>query len=73
MKVYIAEYCFYDTSEVIGVFTSVEIAEKYISQSIHQCFGKKADISKYRSRYSISIEDVIGEQYYESICSYVGY
>ena len=73
MKVYIAEYCFYDTSEVIGVFTSVEIAEKYIERSIMTCFGKKAVVSKYRSRYSISIEDVISEQYYESICRYVGY
>ena len=61
MKVYIAEYCFYDTSEVIGVFTSVEIAEKYIERSIMTCFGKKADISKYRSLYHVSIEDVVGE------------
>ena len=60
-KVYLAEYRYYDSSELIGVFTSVDIAEKYIIQSIHQCFGKKADISKYRDRYTISIEDVITE------------
>ena len=61
MKVYVAEYRYYDDSSLIGLFTSKDIAEKYIIQSIQCCFGKKADISKYRSRYSISIEDVIGE------------
>ena len=61
MKVYIVEFRYYDDCFLVGLFTSKEIAEKYIIQSIHQCYGKKADISKYRSRYSISIEDVIGE------------
>jgi hypothetical protein len=61
MKVYIVVYRYWDDSEVIGVFTSADIAEKYIEQSILTCFGKKADISKYRDCYSVSIEDVIAE------------
>ena len=61
MKVYAVEYRDWDSSELIGVFTSAAVAEKYIEQSIKTCFGQKADIDKYRSRYSVSIEDVIGE------------
>lgn len=61
MKVYVVEYRFYGDCELIGLFTSSDIAEKYIEQSILTCFGKKADIDTYRSRYWVSIEDVIGE------------
>ena len=61
MKVYIVEFRYYDDCFLVGLFTSKDIAEKYIIQSIQCCFGKSADISKYRSRYSISIEDLIGE------------
>lgn len=61
MKVYVVEYRCYGDCELIGLFTSAAVAEKYIEQSILTCFGKKADIDKYRSRYYVSIEDVIGE------------
>ena len=61
MKVYVVEYRYWSDAELIGVFTSADIAEKYIERSILTCYGKKADISKYRDRYSVSIEDVIGE------------
>ena len=61
MKVYVVEYRNYDSSELIGVFSSVAVAEKYIERSIKCWAGDKADVSHYRSRYSISIEDVVGE------------
>jgi hypothetical protein len=61
MKVYVVEYRHWDDSELVGVFTSADIAEKYIEQSIKTCFGNKATTQMYRARYSIFIEDVIGE------------
>ena len=61
MKVYLVEYRYWDDAEVVGIFTSAAVAEKYIERSILTCFGKKADISKYRSLYHVSIEDVVGE------------
>jgi len=63
MKVYVVEYRCYGDCELIGLFTSAAVAEKYIEQDIKTCFGLKADIGKDvgRSRYYISIEDVIGE------------
>jgi len=59
MKVYVVEYRCYGDCELIGLFTSAAVAEKYIEQDIKTC----ADIGKDagRSRYYISIEDVIGE------------
>ena len=61
MKVYVVEYRDYDSSQLIGVFTSAAVAEKYIEQSIKIWAGPKADVSKYRARYSVSIEDVVEE------------
>ena len=61
MKVYVVEYRDWDSNELIGVFTSAAVAEKYIEQSIRTWSGDVADISKYRARYYVSIEDVIGE------------
>jgi hypothetical protein len=62
MKVYVVEYRYYgDDSEFIGIYTSAAVAEKYIQQNIQMCWGKNADIKEFRSRYFISIEDVIGE------------
>ena len=53
MKVYLVEYRYWDDAEVVGIFTSAAVAEKYIERSILTCFGKKADISKYRSLYHV--------------------
>lgn len=62
MKVYLVEYRYCDDSSVLGIYTSRDVAEKHINQNIEMAFGKKAlTDSKYRSRYSISIEDLIGE------------
>lgn len=61
MKVYVVEWrCFGDT-EVVGVYTSAAVAEKYIVQSIQMCYGKDAKIENYRDRYFVSIEDVVSE------------
>ena len=43
MKVYVVEYRNYDSSELIGVFSSVAVAEKYIKRSIKCWAGDKAD------------------------------
>lgn len=61
MKVFVVEFRYYDDCFLVGLFTSSDIAEKYITQSIQSLYGKKADIDTYRSRYYVSIEDVIGE------------
>lgn len=61
MKVFVVEYRDWSDCELIGVFTSAAIAEKYIEKSIRDWCGDVSDISKYRDRYYVSIEDVIGE------------
>lgn len=61
MKVYVVEYRFYGDCELIGLFTSADVAEKYIEQSIRCCFGNMANTQMLRSRYYVSIKYVIGE------------
>jgi hypothetical protein len=61
MKVFAVMYQDWDDYEFIGVFASEEIAEKFIAKSIETTFGARADHSKYRDRYHIYQEEVIGE------------
>ena len=62
MKVYLVEYRYWDDSSVLGIYTSMDVAQKYIDQEIEMRHGKKAlTDTQIRSRYDISIEDVVEE------------
>jgi hypothetical protein len=62
MKVYLVEYRCWDDSSVLGIYTSMDVAQKYIDQDIEMSYGTKGKSDAIiRSRYTISIEDVVGE------------
>ena len=64
MKVYLVHYCYYEDYKFVGVFTSEEIAEKYIIEDMQFCFGEDYDnevFESIRPQYCIYVEDVITE------------
>ncbi len=61
MKVYLVEYHGWDDSSVLGIYSSMDVAQKYIDQDIKMCLKKGKSDAIIRSRYTISIEDVVGE------------
>lgn len=62
MKVYIIMYTHWDTTSLMAVFKTKELAEKACVTYVHDYYGPDAVFERFKSRFDIEEREVFGEE-----------